>query len=161
MVVQMLKTNQRPSHLLRAELETLQFLLELLKTEQLKLVSAEVDSLPAITREKSGLVSHLNQLAKERQQVMQDAGFTLDENGMRAWLISDESQDYAGIWNELLNLTKAAKELNRVNGLLINKHLAVGNQKLNVLSSAARGGNLYGPDGQSRMKAGLRSLVVG
>ncbi len=156
-----MKSNPNPATILRAELETLQFLVELLKTERLKLIGAEVESLPSITKEKAGLVGHLNQLAKERQTTMADAGFTLDEKGMRAWLASADSQDCASIWVELLDLTKSAKELNRVNGLLINKHLASGHQKLNVLSSVARGGSLYGPDGQSRMKAGLRSLVVG
>ena len=81
---------------------------------------------------------------------------------MKAWLDKTPDLDLVhASWSELLELIKAAKEFNRVNGLLISKHMIRNQNTLQVLQGPKQGGSLYGPNGQSTLTTPTRSLVIG
>jgi flagella synthesis protein FlgN len=84
---------------------------------------------------------------------------------MQAWIDSGSAndRDFASAkkrWAELISLTQSAKELNRVNGLLIGSHMARNQSALNALQSGQNGGNVYGPNGQPSRNMPSRSLIV-
>ena len=63
-------------------------------------------------------------------------------------------------WNALIETARAAKEINRTNGLLINRHLTLNQNALKALRGDAMQESFYGPNGQSMAKLGSRNLVI-
>jgi flagella synthesis protein FlgN len=81
---------------------------------------------------------------------------------MQAWLQEPQAQQVAGpVWKALLEVAGKAKELNRVNGLLIGQHMTRNQQALNILQGAPAAGTMYGPDGQNASATSTRRLVIG
>jgi flagella synthesis protein FlgN len=80
---------------------------------------------------------------------------------MEPWLAVGGSDELRAQWNSLLDLTREAKELNRVNGMLVNKQLAHTQGMLNELRPAAAGAGVYGPGGQALGSGPSRRFVVG
>jgi flagella synthesis protein FlgN len=150
-----------PLSSLREERELMDALFELMQREQDSLVAADIDDLTALTARKSALVAQLAACAKLRHDALAAAGFAPREEGMEAWLAACGDADAGAQWSALLALTRAAKEQNRLNGMLVNKHLAHTQGALNSMRPAAQGGNFYGPSGQTTASAASRRLVIG
>jgi flagella synthesis protein FlgN len=136
-------------------------LLAVLRQEQLKLVDADIDGLLDLTAEKTKAVARMSELANHRHRALAAAGFAASEAGMLAWLDGVAPADGRQHWQDLLSVLASAQELNRTNGLLINKQLTRNQQALNVLQGGAQAGNFYGPNGQATMTSIGRRLVVG
>jgi flagellar biosynthesis protein FlgN len=151
-----------PAHMLGDEQAAANTMLQLLKQEQSALVDADVDRLATLTGEKAKIAALMAQCAQHRHNALEKAGFEASESGMQGWL-DKTGANPAGkkAWAELLALVEAAKELNRVNGLLIGQHIARNQTALNILQGNAEGSAIYGPNGQSATKIGSRRLVVG
>jgi flagella synthesis protein FlgN len=151
-----------PAESFNDEREAIHSLLELLRREQTHLIDADVDSLAKVTGEKSGIATQISELAKRRHRMLAVAGFEATELGMQAWAESPAATEAdRDSWKQLLELAQSAKELNRVNGLLISQHIGRNQSALNVLQGAQGGGSFYGPNGHSTTKIGSRRLVVG
>lgn len=146
---------------LSEELRIAAVLLDLLKQEQSILINANVDELTRLTEEKAKIVVRMSELAQSRHRVLGSAGFDASEAGMQKWVEDNTGAAVGKSWMELLDLASEAKELNRINGLLISQHLGRNQAALNILHGAPQGGAMYGPDGQSAAKPGGRKLVVG
>jgi flagellar biosynthesis protein FlgN len=144
------------------ELVAANALLQLLKQEQAQLINANVDELDKVTEEKTKIVARMTELAQNRHRALAAAGFEASEAGMQTWTKSPTALPAAGkSWNELLGIAQQAKELNRVNGLLIGQHMARNQKALNTLQGSPQGGTMYGPNGQSTSQPSSRKLVVG
>lgn len=147
---------------LREEHQAALGLLAVLRQEQLKLVDADIDGLLVLTAEKTTVVAHMSELASRRHRALSAAGFAASEAGMQAWLDSASAlEDCRQDWQDMLSVLESAQELNRTNGLLINKHAARNQQALSVLQSGTQVGNIYGPNGQATMTSIGRRLVIG
>ena len=137
-------------------------LLTLLQQEQIQLIENNIDGLAALTEEKSKIVARMTTLANGRHRALASAGFEPGESGMQAWLKSAPvTEAITKSWTELLALAQSAKELNRSNGMLINRHLSRNRNALNVLQGTPQGSNFYGPNGQSTSKTPARGVVIG
>ena len=137
-------------------------LLDLLRQEQSHLIDANIDELTKVTEEKTKVVARMGELSLGRHRALAGAGLEASEEGMQKWANSPSADASAAqSWNELLELAREAKELNRTNGLLIGRHLARNQAALNILQGAGEGGNMYGPNGQSASQSGGRRLVIG
>jgi flagella synthesis protein FlgN len=153
-----------PLSTLRDEKQLISTLLDLLKQEQQILVRADSDGLNTVTPLKSSLITQLAQLAGERHAALGAAGFVPREEGMETWLDASQDADASSLWQDVLALTREAKEMNRVNGMLISKHLAHNQTILNAMRQpAARGPDnaFYGPTGQATGPGPSRRYVVG
>lgn len=150
-----------PSTHLHEERNTITRLLALLKQEQCHLIAADIDQLSALTPQKSLLVQQMAGLARQRHGALAAAGFAAGEAGMTDWIAAASDAAGAAIWHEVLNLTREAKEFNRLNGTLINKHMVHTRSVLNLLRPAPPSGNFYGPNGQSTSNPTNRGFVVG
>ena len=149
---------------LRDEQRLINTLVDLMKQEQQFLVSADSDGLNTITPQKAALVQQAAALAAQRQQVLAAAGHPATEAGMDQWLASSKDDSARGAWLELLELTREAKEQNRINGMLINKQMANTQVILNAMRTPTGGadsGGVYGPGGQPVGGGPSRRYVVG
>ena len=150
-----------PSASLRSEQRAIRSLLDLLQQEQSTLIEAAIDGLADLTQAKAALVSELGVLAKSRHAALGATGFSANESGMRDWLAKQRSGNSEAEWNALLTMTTEAKELNRINGMLISRHLLRNQTELNILQGKPQSGGFYGPDGQSTAKGIGRGLGIG
>ncbi len=151
-----------PLNNLREEEQIMATLLELLKQEQQLLVTAEIDGLPAVTSKKTALIAQMTLLSAQRHRALGKAGFPAEEAGMEAWIAASADQQIAQAWKLLLEHTREAKELNRVNGMLINKqmgHTQGALQALQPLSSGAN--NVYSASGMSSTIPRSRGFLAG
>lgn len=136
-------------------------LLELLRQEQERLIAADVEALGPLTEEKSKLLARLGELAMLRQRALADAGIEDSEAGMQS-LLQNAAASVRADWDQLMDIAREGKELNRVNGLLIGQHMSRNQTALNALQGGGQpAGALYGPNGQAASQGGSRRLVVG
>jgi flagella synthesis protein FlgN len=150
-----------PGANLRNEQQLIGSILALMKTEQQFLVSADADGLATITPKKLQLAQEAAELSRLRHRALGSAGFPADDKGMEPWLAVGGSDELRSQWNRLLDLTREAKELNRVNGMLVNKQLAHTQGMLNALRPAAAGAGVYGPGGQAVPAGPSKRYLVG
>jgi flagella synthesis protein FlgN len=82
---------------------------------------------------------------------------------MEDWLDSCDDAAARTLWRALLERTREAKELNRVNGMLINKQMTNTQVVLNAMRTPAGGADaaVYGPRGQASTGGPSRRFVVG
>jgi flagellar biosynthesis/type III secretory pathway chaperone len=108
-----------------AERETFVCLLDLLEREQHYLLSGDVDSLVALSQDKSKAVSELASLADQRSRDLALNFGVLDLSEMiRRFDSSSECAALGRIWTQILDLAAKARALNKVNGALIERRLA-------------------------------------
>ena len=146
---------------LAGERTAIALLVTLLRSEQGWLAEASVLALSTLTPEKAALAAAVGDLTRQRHRALADAGYAADQLGMCAWLNSDAGQSALKTWNETLELTRTAQELNRVNGLLIGQQLSRSQRLFNVLQNAVRPAPLYGRNGHTAGAAVGRGLSVG
>jgi flagella synthesis protein FlgN len=152
-----------PITTLRDEQQLITSLVELMQQEQQFLVSADSDGLAKVTEQKSVQVQQMAVLAGQRHQALGAAGFGASEAGMEAWLAASKDDAARTLWHDVLESTRAAKELNRVNGMLINKQMTHTQLMLNAMRTPAGGADagVYGPRGQASVGGPSRRFVVG
>jgi flagella synthesis protein FlgN len=150
-----------PASSLLSEQESTRALIAVLMQEQTILIAGSVDGLPELTATKSTLLLELTALAIARHARLAESGFPANEQGMRAWCAANYPNGKESPWSVLLSLTAEAKELNRVNGMLIARHMVRNQTELNILQGKSQQGGFYGPDGQSTGKSPGRGLAIG
>ncbi len=152
-----------PTTTLRDEQQLIDSLIGLMKQEQQFLVSADTAGLATLTPQKAALVQQASQLAGQRHETLGAAGFAPGETGMADWLAGGADDSARALWHELLALTRQAKELNRVNGMLVNKQMTNTQVVLNAMRTPAGGSDagVYGRSGQAAPAGPSRRFVVG
>jgi len=146
---------------LPGELKLIGDLLAVLQQEQAHLVAADIDRMTALTPHKSDLVSQLALLATARHKALAALGYAAEEAGMESWLAAHNDAAASALWQQVLDTTRAAKELNRINGMLINKHLSQTQGALQALRPQQPGGNVYGPSGHTTSVSRGRGFIAG
>ena len=152
-----------PHTTLQDELKLINCLIDLMKQEQQFLVAASTDGLQTLTPLKIQLVEQLAHFGTRRHACLEQDGFAATEAGMALWLGRMANPGASASWQQLLEATRQAKELNRVNGMLINKQLTNNHTLMNAMRAPANAAEtaFYGPTGQATGIARKRGLVVG
>jgi len=133
-----------------AEAVAIQQFVSLLKLEQTSLSNGNIDNLPEFAEQKNKFSVHLNSLAEQRNAALTAQGFSADRAGIEAWCTKySEEQGTRKAWQKILSLAAEARELNRLNGELIQMRLQYISKALEALQSGKKSLDLYGPDGQS------------
>ncbi|KQQ33449.1 flagellar biosynthesis protein FlgN [Duganella sp. Leaf126] len=153
-------TTVTPLDNLREEAHIMTTLLDLLKQEQQMLVSAEIEALDGVTSKKTALISQMTLLSAQRHRALAKAGFPAEEAGMEAWIAASGDDQIADAWTALLDTTREAKELNRINGMLINKQISNTQGALAALRPAT-GGQTYSATGMSNPIPRSRGFLAG
>ncbi|MES2263438.1 MAG: flagellar protein FlgN [Pseudomonadota bacterium] len=149
-----------PISSLREEQRVITALLAVLQQEQQYLLAADIEALTLLTPQKSALVNDMAVLASQRHGALGAAGYPAEEAGMEAWIAASGDAEAAPLWQQVLQQTRNAKELNRLNGMLINKHLSHTQGALQALRPQAQS-NVYGPSGLSTTSKISRGFLAG
>ena len=130
---------------------------ELLRAEQHALIDGDVDALAELAGGKASLVAESVRLAAERDRFLRAAGLPGGSRGIEAWVGANPGAGAA--WAEYLVQARAARELNRTNGMLIAIRLGHTNQALAVLLAGTSNATLtYCADGRTSVAATSRPL---
>ncbi len=133
-----------------AEAVAVQQFVSLLKLEQTSLSNGNIDNLPEFAEQKNKFSIHLSNIAAQRNTALSAQGFAADRAGVEAWLAKyPEEQSARKAWQKILSLAADAREMNRLNGELIQMRLQYISKALEALHSGSKSLDLYGPDGQS------------
>lgn len=136
--------------------------IDLLERESQILKDGDTEALPALAEEKNRILRDLSALADRRNALLAEMRLAPDKAGMEAWLAGfKEAAPARRHWQQLLERTVRAREINRLNGALITARLQHNQKALQVLLGAADQAALYGPDGQALSGRGGRSLGSG
>lgn len=140
--------------LLDTEAKTVEYFVRLLDNEQRALQNGDLEALPTLTEEKTAAVGQLARLGHARNQLLQHAGLPADQAGLKSWAGNDAAR--IALIDRILALAAEARELNRLNGMLIAGRLQQTQSALDILTRSKTGGGLYGPDGQTAHRSGYR-----
>lgn len=149
------------STLFNQDAKLLNDLVVLLSQEQASLVDMDIDVVERVIDEKSVLIQKITEATKIRHQTLGKAGFDANENGMATWVRSIENKQIHSAWAVFQEQLAQAKELNRVNGQMINQHFKRNQQALNTLQGKPlnAGAGIYGPNGQTTTLNHTRSML--
>jgi flagella synthesis protein FlgN len=125
-------------------------LLGLLEREQAMLIKVDIDGLEVMLEHKNQLLQRIKTVASHRYSTLTKQGFEASEKGMFAWLQQQNQPSLNQSWAVFQNEINLAKEMNRLNGLLINKHFSRNQQLLSHLQNSVGNASIYGRDGQSK-----------
>lgn len=135
-------------------------LLRLLAREQTKLVRANIEEIEALMEEKSRLIQRMSTTAQNRYDLLAENGFSANEAGMEAWVGAQDNPRLDESWQNFQTTLSQAKEINRVNGLLINKHFNRNQELLNHLQGNHSALGLYGANGQAALASSSRNSLI-
>jgi len=132
-------------------------LLKELQNEQAALIVSDIDAIEAIIDSRLVLLQQLSVAAKYRYDALAAHGFEPNENGMAKWLKVQGKPTLNKAWQTFQKSLVQAKEMNRLNGILISKHLNRNQQVLGQLQSNNQQAEVYGKNGQSKSQSYLRN----
>jgi flagella synthesis protein FlgN len=136
---------------LNAEAEAVRRFVDVLQREQNALKSGNTENLIDLAEQKSQVSSTLKQISAQRNTLLAAAGFNDDRAGMEAWCARNPAEKRVNeAWSSVISLASEARELNRLNGELINLHMQYNSKALEALRGGHSALELYGPDGQSQ-----------
>lgn len=145
--------------IIAAEAEVVATFVGLLKEEQDILQSGNADALPAIVERKTATVLKLSPITAARNAELARAGIATNRTGIETWASGLAPDDVVrSCWLKLQALAEEARELNRVNGQLIQLRMQTNTQALETLLAAANRQDLYGADGQAATGATRRII---
>ncbi|MDR2787788.1 MAG: flagellar protein FlgN [Candidatus Accumulibacter sp.] len=137
------------------EAEAVERFVHLLEHEKELLTEGRAERLAAVVEEKEELAARLDDLTRQRGRYLADNGFTPDRKGMDDWSARHPAREKViAAWNRTLSLAARAKELNRLNGQLVDLHMQYTDQALEILTRKEGWLDLYGPDGRSTASGG-------
>ena len=136
---------------LEIERNTLQAFIEILKKEEQALIHGRIEALDDFASDKSRLIEKLIQHDDQRKEYTQNQESTVAKDNMNTRLIEQHTDQLKAqvLWNELLELARAAQQLNHSNGLIISSQLKYNQRAFTTLQCAAGNVSLYGPKGQA------------
>ena len=134
--------------------------LQLLEREQNCLITNNVNEIELIVAEKTSLLQQINEAAKKRYALLAKHHFESNENGMVAWVIEQVDANLKKRWDAFQQLLFRAKETNRLNGILINKHFNRNRQILQGLQNAVKSSETYGRNGQTKSSSSIRNGIT-
>jgi flagellar biosynthesis protein FlgN len=148
------------SNLFQQDVKLVDELMFLLSREQISLVDADINAIEDLLNEKGALIQRISASAKLRYQALAKSGYKANENGMQEWVESQPDTKQRMLWKDFQATLEQAKELNRLNGQLINKHFNRNQQILNQLQGKSVNTNRYGPNGQTSTTSYFRSSLA-
>ena len=145
------------SQVLAEEKKLVQQFVDVLKREQSALRDGRIDELPDHNEQKAQLVTDLNRLAEQRRTFLASHQLSNDKAGVDRWCAAHPDQkDAARQWADILSFASEARELNRLNGELIQLRMQHNIRALEALQGGKDALDLYGPDGQSTPRSKQR-----
>jgi flagellar biosynthesis/type III secretory pathway chaperone len=128
--------------------------------EQVVLRDGNIDTLTDLAAHKRNLVVALAPHIKTRGRLLIDNGLPSTDQGMESLIQQSQEGQASLVWREIRETERMARDLNQINGRLINLRMGSVEQALNVLSGAAGGQKLYNTGGQATYRMHSRAISV-
>lgn len=141
------------------EIKQVSQLILVLEEEQADLKQGRADRLELYATRKQKHLQLLAQIETPRLKALKNLQLPAGPEGMTNWAGKASPQAKAQ-WEHLLTLLSMAKEVNRINGVVITERLGENQQALQMLMSAGDRLSLYGPNGQTQI-GGVASIRNG
>jgi flagellar biosynthesis/type III secretory pathway chaperone len=138
---------------LNAERTAMLGFIALLESEQAALMENRSDALTELSKQKTADALELNRLVEARRELLKPAIPNQNSEAVASWL-GTHSRAELPAWHDIVALTQRAKQLNQVNGELIQMKLRRNQQTLTVLSNAVNKAGVYGRNGQPDFSPG-------
>ncbi len=135
-------------------------LLATIRKEQSALIRADIDAIEALLDEKSEVLQRMNLVVLNRYDALAANGFEPNEVGMSEWLKKQAKPVLNEAWTALRKTLIQAKELNRLNGILISKQFNLNQQLLSHLQGNSGAGDVYGRNGQAKTQSATRAALM-
>jgi flagella synthesis protein FlgN len=135
-------------------------LIEVMQQEQTALIHGNIDVIEDILIEKSALLQRMNLAVLNRYESLSLNGFEGSEAGMNSWLKKEANPNLNRAWNAFKKTLIEAKEINRLNGLLINRQFNLKQQTLQQLQGHTGKGETYGRTGKADIYPTTRSALL-
>lgn len=133
-----------------------QLLLDL-QYEQEALVVADINAIEKLIDQRLVLLQQLSVAAKNRYDALAAQGYEANEKGMAQWLDAQAKPALHLAWVSFQKSLVQAKEMNRLNGVLINKHFNRNQQVLAHLQGDTSKAAMYSKNGQAKSQLYLRN----
>ena len=137
-----------------AEAELIARFVALLEAEQTALTQGNVDELARLSAEKEPLAADLQRLGRQRNDHLVSLMLSADRQVKSAWAAG--KPDASSTWEKTLALAARARDINRLNGELIQMRLQYNSRLLEILQRNTAALDLYGPDGKTSGPGGQR-----
>lgn len=138
---------------LSAERSALLGFITLLESEQAALMENRSDALTELSKQKTAEALELNRLVEIRRELLKQAIPDQNAEAVASWLGAHSEAELSS-WQDIVALTQRAKQLNQVNGELIQMKLRRNQQTLTMLSNAVNKAGVYGRNGQPDFSPG-------
>jgi flagella synthesis protein FlgN len=138
---------------LSAERTSLLAFIALLEREQAALMENRGDALPELSEQKTADALKLSKLADTRRELLNPTIPNQNAEAVASWLGTHSPAELPA-WQDIVALMQRAKQLNQVNGELIQMKLRRNQQTLTVLSNAVNKAGVYGRNGQPDFSPG-------
>jgi flagella synthesis protein FlgN len=135
-------------------------LLATIRNEQSALIKADINAIEQLLDEKSAVLQRMNSAVLNRYEALAANGFEPNEDGMTEWLKIQAEPALNKAWMAFKKNLIQAKELNRLNGILISKQFNLNKQLLNHLQGNSDSSDVYSRNGQAKTQSGLRSATL-
>jgi flagella synthesis protein FlgN len=133
-------------------------LLEALGQEEAALLDNDADALSQAAHGKSQLIASFVLLHQQLRRLLGQAGLPEQDSSMASWIARQGDPVIQQQWLELLDGAQRAQELNRTNGLLIQR-LSVRNQAALAALRGPGGSDLYGQGGLTGLRTPFRTIL--
>lgn len=153
---------QQLSSILQSELNHSSQLAQLLQQERDALKSADLEQVDYLTRQKQPHLVQLEQLGRQREQLLKAAGFPGGKSGLQAFIANHDPQQADPVKALLARLREAAKhcrDSNQINGGIVNvnrQHLV---RALTILRGRDPESGAYGPGGEYTSQVVRQPLI--
>jgi flagella synthesis protein FlgN len=153
---------QQLSTILQSEISNSTALASLLKQERDALKISDVDKVSEITKLKQPYLLKLEQLARQREQLLSAVGFPAGKSGLEAFIANQEEADATRMSMQVSRLREVAKtcrEFNQINGGIINVNRQYLVRALSILRGRDPETGAYGPGGEYTSQVVRQPLI--
>jgi len=155
-------TSKKVLPLLQEIVNYLQQLLVALDNEHKALVDKNIDSIQTISEEKIVLMEHLEDLNKERRNLLDNAGLDITSTGVGDFLQNSNSPrapQMKALWDEISNISKQCDKQNNINGIIIESNKRHTENALSILQGKSQNTELYSNKGESIKSSHQQTLI--
>jgi len=154
----MAQNNSALQAFVEQQLPLSQRLLQALQNEKNALVNNDIDALEQVTLEKNQVVHLFLSGQQQLLRQLQQEGLPLNQDNLTTWLEAQPNKPSQEAQAMAKSLQIAAQEINRSNGLLIQRLSSRAQAGLSALRGQGDAG-LYGPSGQNGQASIFRVIV--
>lgn len=153
---------QQLSSILQSELNLSSQLSQLLQQEREALKNADLGQIQLLTQQKQPHIVQLEQLGRQREQLLKAAGFPGGKAGLEAFIANHaepESQHLNSLLTKLRHVARSCRDNNQINGGIVNVNRQYLVRAISILRGRDPETSAYGPGGEYTSQVVRQPLI--